>query len=62
MYKDGEGHSGRWLGYVDSTKVIFSFRRKRKSISPDVRRYLSPLDLGIEKAVSVEIRFVSRSA
>ena len=23
--------------YVDSTKVIFSFRRKRKSISPDVR-------------------------
>ena len=34
---DREGHSGRWLGYVDSTKVIFSFRRKRKSISPDVR-------------------------
>ena len=25
-------------------------------------RYLSPVDLGIEKAVSVEIRFVNRSA
>ena len=34
---DREGHSGRWLGYVDSTKVICGFRRKRKSISPDVR-------------------------
>ena len=33
---DSEGHWRRWLGCVDSTKVIFSFRRKWKSISPDV--------------------------
>ena len=32
-----EGHWGRGLGYVDSTKVICSFRRKRNSISLDVR-------------------------
>ena len=28
---------GRWLGYVDSSKVIFSLRRKRKYVSRDVR-------------------------
>ena len=34
--RENEGTES-WLGYVDFTKVIFSFRRKRKSISPDVR-------------------------
>ena len=34
---DREGHWGRRLGYVDSSKVIFSLRRKRKCVSRDVR-------------------------
>ena len=41
---DREGNRGRSRGFVDSTKVVLGFRRKRKSISSDVRMILDADD------------------
>ena len=37
------GQRGRWLGYDDSTRVIFSFRRKRTSFSLGAAKFMTSL-------------------
>ena len=60
---DRKGHyRGRWLGYVNSTKVIFSFRQKQKSISPAVRMVFFTRSSGnFEKVFCVDIRFFTEA-
>ena len=59
---DREGHWGRRLGYVDSSKVIFSLRRKWKCVSRNVRTevQLRIVDVEILFSIILKLAFIDK--